>query len=163
MKNEMLEDKISKLVTERIMSIQNTNNITFSMAKHLAEFALKKALELNVNIVVSIVDCAGNLVLFNRMDNSLLISIKASQHKAFTALALKMSTKKLAELTCHNGELFGIKNTFDGKILPLAGGYPYVINSSVIGAIGISGGSLVEDSEIATYALKQVGAYVEGY
>lgn len=162
-KNCVLEEQITKIVLNEIKKANLSQNITFTMARNIANYAIQKAIDMKVNIVFSVVDSAGNLVLFNRMDNSLMASIDVSINKAYTANAFKMSTKKLAELIKPNMELYSVENTQNGRVVALSGGYPYVVNGNIIGGIGVSGGSLIEDDTIAKYALQKVGVNVNEY
>lgn len=124
--------------------------------KIMAEFAEEKAKEMSVPIVFSAVDEGGNLILLHRMENSLLGSIDISMNKAFTANALKKPTHELAKQSTPNNALYGIQNTNHGKIVVFGGGFPYFYDGKIVGAIGISGGSVEEDMEIGTYALEKM-------
>ena len=84
------------------------------------------------------------------MTGALLASIDISKNKAFTAAALKMPTSELTKEAAPDGSLYGIQNTNGGRIVVFGGGYPYRINGEVVGAIGISGGTVAEDMVLAT-------------
>ena len=60
------------------------------MAKKMAEAAEKKAVEIDVPMVIAVCDMGGNTVLVHRMEDSLLASISIAQNKAYTAASLKM-------------------------------------------------------------------------
>jgi len=96
------------------------------------------------------------LLLLHRMEEALLISIKVSMNKAYTANALKMPSNELAELIVPGAEFYSLQNLDDGRIIAFGGGIPYKVDDKVVGAIGVSGGSAEEDMEIAQYALRQV-------
>jgi ATP:cob(I)alamin adenosyltransferase len=132
--------------------------IEFSLSnlKCMAEFAEEKAKEMNVPIVFSAVDAGGNLLILHRMEDSLLGSIDISINKAFTANAFKMPTHELAQISTPNNILYGIQNTNNNRVVIFGGGFPYLYNGKVVGAIGISGGSVEEDMKIGTYALEKL-------
>jgi ATP:cob(I)alamin adenosyltransferase len=147
--NNMKSNSNSKFMEENNKEIEfNLRNI-----KILVEFAEEKAKEMNVPIVFSAVDAGGNLLLLHRMEDSLLASIDISINKAFTANALKQPTHNLAKQSNPNNELYGIQNTNHGRIVVFGGGFPYVYKGKIVGAIGISGGSVEEDMQIGLYAL----------
>ncbi|MFL0164111.1 GlcG/HbpS family heme-binding protein [Candidatus Clostridium helianthi] len=147
------EDLIKKLSSDLISSIK-TPKLTLKMTKEILEKAERKAESINVPVVIALVDDGGNLIAQHRMDNSILISIKVSFNKAYTALALKMSTERLNDLVLPGKPLYGLENTGHGELCILGGGIPIVSNGNIIGAIGVSGGSIDEDIQIAQAALK---------
>ena len=144
---ENIKDKVIKKLKEKFVKEFNLASI-----KKMAEFAEKKAIEMNVPIVFSAVDEGGNVILIHRMENSLLASLDISKNKAYTALSLKMPTSKLTELSKESGSLYGIQNSTN-NIVVFGGGIPIEIDGKIVGAIGVSGGSVEEDMEIAKYAI----------
>lgn len=116
------------------------------MAKEIVYCIERGAEMMGVNAVIAIADGGGNLVLLEAMDDSFLASIRAAQEKAFTAVALKMPTHTaLAE--SRGGSLDGYTN--GNGILMLGGGYPLEFGGSVIGGIGVSGGTKDQDMLLA--------------
>lgn len=124
-----------------------------TLAKKMAAAARVKAEDIEVPIVFSVVDTGGNLAYFERMEGALLVSIDISVNKAYTANALKMPTDKIASLVKEDGSLYGLQWTNNGKMVVFGGGYPIKYNGEIIGAIGVSGGSVDEDIIIAKSAL----------
>ena len=77
-------------------------------------------------------------------------------------MAFQMSTDRLAALAAPGGELYGIQNTNDGKIVIFGGGEPLYLGDVMIGAIGVSGGTAEQDTLLGRYAknkLKDVIAW----
>ena len=109
-----------------------------------------------VPVAFSAVDEGGNLLYFQRMEGTLLISTKVSQDKAYTACALKCPTCDLADVTKPGESLWSLHNSGDGRIICFGGGYPIKKDGKVIGAIGVSGGTAEEDMAVATYALEKM-------
>lgn len=107
----------------------------------------KKALEVGVPMAMAVCDADGSLVAFERQVNVLPVSIGLSRKKAFTAIALKMPTNKLASLTQPGQELWGLHN--DPNLVVFGGGIPLVKDGFVVGAVGVSGGSVAEDISVA--------------
>ncbi|MDX6656813.1 MAG: hypothetical protein QOH62_1606 [Solirubrobacteraceae bacterium] len=111
--------------------------------------AQAKAVEIGVPMNIAVVDEGGNLVAFARMDDAWLGSIDIAQNKAYTARAFDMPTKDLAPLAQPGGPLYGIEASNRGRLIVFAGGIPLVSGGRVVGAIGVSGGSVEQDQEVA--------------
>lgn len=86
------------------------------------------------------------------MEDSLLASLEIAQNKAYTAVALKMPSAAVKELAKEGEELQGIAVGHAGKIVYF-GGFPIVKDGKQIGGIGVSGGSVAEDSSVAQAGL----------
>ncbi len=128
-------------------------------AKIMVAGAQNKAEEINVPMVISVVDMDGNLVLLHRMKGSLLASLDIAQNKAFTAVALKMPSADVKELSQEGNELQGIAVQFAGRIVEFGGGLPIMNSEGVqIGGIGVSGGSVAEDTSVAQAGLDAYAA-----
>lgn len=128
--------------------------ISLADAKLLAERVETKAREMGVCAVVAIADEGGNLKLCECMDNSYLASRDIAINKAYTSVALKMSTAKLATLAAPSGPLYGIQNTNGGKIVIFGGGDFLEVRGKILGGIGVSGGSAEEDTALSAYGKK---------
>jgi uncharacterized protein GlcG (DUF336 family) len=123
--------------------------VTLSAARDVVEAARAKAEEIGVPMNIAVVDAGNNLTAFARMDGAWLGSIDIAQNKAYTARAFDMSTKDLAPLCQPNQPLFGIHASNQGQLIIFAGGIPLESGDEVIGAIGVSGGSVEQDHEVA--------------
>jgi uncharacterized protein GlcG (DUF336 family) len=127
--------------------------VNLAKAKKIIAAAERKAEEIGVPMVISVVDKGANLIAEHRMDGALIASISISRDKAYTAVALKMSTEELADLAQPGQPLFGINTTDGGRIVIFGGGVPIVKNGRVIGGIGVSGGTVPQDIEVANAGL----------
>ena len=124
----------------------------------MVQAAQEKAVEINVPMVISVCDMGGNLVLLHRMENSLLASLEISPNKAFTAVALKMPSATVKDLAIEGAELQGIAVQHAGRIVEFGGGIPIYNEDGVqIGGIGVSGGSVAEDTSVAEAGLAALG------
>ncbi|SDE69287.1 cob(I)yrinic acid a,c-diamide adenosyltransferase [Sporomusa acidovorans] len=123
-------------------------------AKKLIAAAEKKALEINVPMVIAVVDAGGNLVAHERMDDALLASVSIALNKAYTAVALKMSTEQAAAVAQPGQSLYGINTTDGCRLVIFGGGIPIWENGVLIGGIGVSGGSVDEDMSVAKAGLE---------
>ena len=122
----------------------------------LSQTALDYAQSIGVPIVVSIVDAKGVLMYFHRMSDALLISNDIAQAKAYTAVALKAATHEVHQSAQPDGDLFNIESMVNRKICTFGGGYPIIIDGEIVGGIGISGGTVAEDMDIASHALQSL-------
>jgi uncharacterized protein GlcG (DUF336 family) len=128
--------------------------INLQLAKKLIESAEKKAKAIEVPMVISIVDRGGNFIACHRMDDALLVSVDIAQNKAWTSVAMKMPTSDLAQAAGMGKELYGINTTNNGRVVVFGGGIPLCKNGQIIGAVGVSGGSVEEDIQVAQAAVE---------
>ena len=124
-------------------------SVTLSAAQAVIEAAAKKAEEIGVPMDIAVVDEGNNLTAFARMDGAWLGSIDIAQNKAYTARSFDMSTKDLAPFAQPNQPLYGIEASNQGRLIVFAGGIPLESDGEVVGAIGVSGGSVEQDHEVA--------------
>jgi uncharacterized protein GlcG (DUF336 family) len=124
--------------------------ITLGDAWRVIAAAEAKALEIGQPMNIAVVDAGGNLVSHVRMDGAWIGSIDISINKAFTARAFDLETAQLAENSQPGQQFYGIHASNHGRVMIFAGGIPLRRNGSVIGAIGISGGSGEQDQTVAT-------------
>ena len=127
--------------------------ITYPVARILGNIAESKASDLAVPMAIALMDGEGGLLFFGRMDGTLPASTEIATSKAYTAAVLRMATHELGKLAQPGGELYGIQHTHNGKIVLFGGGLPLQLNGQVVGAIGISGGSVNEDVQVAEYVV----------
>ena len=123
--------------------------ITLDDSRLVISAAEKKAREIGQPMNIAVVDAGGNLVSHVRMDGAWLGSIDISINKAFTARAFDISTAELAQNSQPGQQFFGIHVSNHGRVMIFAGGIPLSRGGSIIGAIGVSGGSAVQDDAVA--------------
>lgn len=126
-------------------------SLSYSLAGILASLAETEAHSLGVPLCIALADANGDHVIFARMDGALPASAEIAKSKAFTAAALRMSTEELGILAQPGQPLFGIQDAHPGKIVLFGGGLPLRFGGKVIGAIGISGGTVDEDVLVAKH------------
>ena len=150
----MDNNRISKIVTDVVSQVKNEINpscITLDKARILVKKVEEKALEMGVKAVVAVSNTAARPVLVECMDDSYIASYDVALNKAYTVVALKMSTKALKPLCQPNGPLYGIENTNNGQIVIFGGGDPLEIDGKIIGGLGVSGGSEEQDTLLSAY------------
>jgi uncharacterized protein GlcG (DUF336 family) len=122
----------------------------------MCKAAEEKAKSISISIVFSAVDAGGNLMLLTRMENAFISSIDIAANKAFTALALKQGTHEVTPVIQPGASLYGLQLTNNCRISTFGGGLPIIVDDQVVGAIGVSGGTVEEDMSIAKYALDSI-------
>jgi uncharacterized protein GlcG (DUF336 family) len=124
-------------------------SIPLSTAKELIEAAEQKAHDIDNPMVIAIANSEGNLIAQHRMDGAWLASVSISRNKAYTAAALEMPTHELAEPSEPGNSLYGLQSTDEGRIVIFGGGYPLERDDEIVGTIGVSGGAVSQDREVA--------------
>jgi uncharacterized protein GlcG (DUF336 family) len=123
--------------------------LTLEDARVGIEAAKKKATEINVPMDIAVVDEAGNILAFERMDGGLVGSIQIAIDKAYTASVLRIPTGEEGKIAQPGGPDFGINSTCGGRIVIFAGGVPVKLDKLVLGAVGCSSGTVEEDTSVA--------------
>ena len=118
-------------------------------AKRVIAAAEKKAAEIGQPMNIAVVDAGGNLVAHVRMDNAWIGSVDISINKAWTSRAFDIATKDLAGHSQSGDQFFGIHASNHGRVMIFAGGIPLKRGDQVVGAIGVSGGSGIQDHAVA--------------
>lgn len=123
--------------------------INLNDARQVIQQARAKAIQLNVNVNIAVLDTAGNLKAFERMDNAFLGTIDLALKKAKTASLFRMSSEAVGDFLKPEAGAYGMVNT-NGGLVGFAGGLPINKNKEIVGYIGVSGGAISEDLVIAT-------------
>jgi homogentisate 1,2-dioxygenase len=134
----------------------NKQNLSNELASRLMAGAVARAKGMGIPMSIAISDAAGNLVQFQRMDNASLISLGISQDKAYSSAATGMPTDALHEFIKGDAPLAaGFVHT--PRLVVFGGGYPVIVDGTVVGAIGVSGGHYSQDMDVAKAALAAAG------
>jgi len=125
-------------------------SIPLDSAKRAASAALAEAQRNNWTMAVAVVDIAGGLVYFEKMDDTQNGSVRVAISKARSAALFKRPTKAFQDtLATPDGlRILGL----DGAV-PVEGGVPLVIDGLIAGAIGVSGGTSQQDGVCARAAV----------
>ena len=121
--------------------------ITFDAAKKALAAAEAEAKKNNWPVAIAIVDSAGQLAAFSKMDNTQHASVDIAIGKAVTANNLKRPTKALQDGIAQGG--VNLRILGQPGITPLEGGVPIVVDGKIVGAIGVSGVMSNQDAEVA--------------
>ncbi|MDV7186545.1 heme-binding protein [Lutibacter sp. TH_r2] len=156
MKNALFLFLTVAFVGIKTVNAQKFYNITDEEALKVILAAKKNAEDINVLVNIAVVDSGSNLKAFIRMDNSFLGSIDIAIKKAKTARYFNIDTGKLGELTQPGGIIYNIEHSNNG-LITFPGGLPIKNKKGdIIGAIGVSGGTIEQDRAIATVGAESI-------
>lgn len=148
--NPQTSEAVIQEVLKR-MGVQG--RITLDGAKRLIEKIEEEAKRRGKKAVIAVCGPDGNPVAVHVMDGAFLVSFDVATKKAYTAVAVKMSTKELSVLAQPGETFYGVDKMDNGKIVIFAGGVPLKVGDTIIGGLGISGGTGEEDHSLAEYGL----------
>ena len=124
-------------------------SISLEDARRVITAAEKKAKDIGQPMNIAVVCGGGHLLAFARMEGAWLGSVDIAIKKAWTSRAFDIETKTLGKLSQPNEDFFGIHVSNDGKVMIFAGGVPLKVGQTVVGAIGVSGGTGKQDQSVA--------------
>ena len=124
--------------------------ITSAEARRVIDAAAGKATEIGQPMDIAVVDAGGNLKAHVRMDGANIGSITIAINKAYTAIAFQCETGDLQGVTRPDGPIFGLSDAHGGRLAVFPGGIPLVRDGSILGAIGVSTGTIEQDQEVAS-------------
>ena len=149
MNEQLIKNTVDAIVEEYV---RPTDDMTLAAANRLCAKVLAKAKEIGVSAVVAVTNKGANPVSVQCADNSFIASYDIALSKAYTVVALKMTTRELSKLAAPGGSLYGIQFTNGGKIVIFGGGEPLRNkNGDIVGGLGVSGGSEEQDTALAKY------------
>ena len=122
--------------------------LTLNDCDRLVEAGMRKAQEIGVPMVLAVVDQNGDVIEARRMDDALIVSVTLAPHKAYTAATVRLPTHELAQAAQPGQSLYGIDVNLP-KITLVGGGLPLRKDGKVVGAVGVSGGSVEQDVAVA--------------
>ncbi len=126
-------------------------SMTLALAVRLIEKVEAKAAEWNMRVVTAVSDASARPVAIHCMDGAYMGSFDVALNKTYTSIAFQMSTAELGALSQPGGSLYGIQFTNEGRIVIFGGGEVLKRRGVIIGALGVSGGSAEQDTELAAY------------
>lgn len=133
-------------------------DLTLADAEQIIASALAHATDIECPVSVAIIDAGRELLAFARQEGAPLLSAEVSQSKAYTARSLDVATADLAQLTRPGGPLYGLETSHPRRLAAFGGGRPIKLDGTVVGAIGVAGGTVEQDDEIARAALGLLAA-----
>ncbi|HTE27752.1 GlcG/HbpS family heme-binding protein [Flavitalea sp.] len=124
-------------------------DISLHEAQTAIQQAKGKAEEIKIPVNIVVLDTAGYLKSFIRMDNAFLGSIDIAIQKAKTSMLFRADSEAVGDFLKPEAAAYGLENT-NGGLVGFPGGKPIVKDKEIIGYIGVSGGAVPQDLLIAT-------------
>ena len=126
--------------------------ITLRQARTVIEAGEARAAAIGVPVNITVLDAGTHLKAFSRMDGAVLGSIDIATRKARTAALFQTSSEAVWEY-CKPGAPAHALELTNGGLAPFAGGLPLLApDGTMIGAVGVSGGAVPQDLDIAQAA-----------
>ncbi len=123
--------------------------LTADGARAAVDGAIAEATAIGVAVCIAVVDRAGVLLAFHRMDGAATLSIQLAQDKAYTVTAFGLPTSQWYPMIAEEPALLhGIVKA--DRLMVFGGGVPVTLGDDIVGAVGCSGGTSDEDARIAT-------------
>jgi glc operon protein GlcG len=124
--------------------------ITTEQARKAVLAALAEARANNWTMAAAVVDPAGILVYFERMEDTQNASSEIAIDKARSAALFRRPTKTFQDSVERGG--IGLRVMALRGAIPVDGGVPLVINGQIVGGLGVSGGTAEQDGQCAKAA-----------
>lgn len=112
--------------------------VTIEQAKKAVAAAVAEAKKTAYLYTFAVVDPAGDLVYFEKMDSAPTSSNEIGIGKARTAATFKRPSKAFFDQMESGHPYVG---QLDPRIVASAGGIPLIVDGKIVGAIGVSGGA----------------------
>ncbi|WP_406454342.1 heme-binding protein [Streptomyces sp. NBC_01622] len=136
--------------------VQQIPSITNALARDIVTAAIEAAERTPHRFSIAVVDAAGHLNAFARMDGAPLLTIQIAQDKAYTAAGFGMATDQWHEFIKDDAPLaMGAPAGID-RLVTFGGGIPVTVDGRIVGGVGVSGGHWSDDIEIARAGLAVV-------
>ena len=121
--------------------------VSLENARKAAAPALAEAEKNHWNVAVAVVDTGGNLVYYEKMDNTQIGSASVAIEKARTAALFKRPTKAFQDTVAAGGD--GLRVLSLKGVVASEGGIPLVMDGKIVGGIGVSGATSAQDAQCA--------------
>lgn len=123
--------------------------ITLEQARSVISAAEQEARNIGQPMNIAVLDAGRELKAFARQEDAWLGSIDIAINKAYTSASFKLQTGDLAGMAQSGQPLFGIHATNGGRLVIFGGGIPLQSDGNIIGAVGVSGGTVEQDQQVA--------------
>src|SRR5690554_2762411 len=129
--------------------------LAWQAALTAAKAAMSKADELKIKIHVAVVDAAGLELVYLRHNGAFLHSAQIARDKAYTSASFGVPTGKWPEVLEADPALkLGFPH--QKRFIVFGGGFPIKYQDTLLGGIGVSGGSAEQDEACALAGLDAI-------
>ncbi len=143
------DPRADALIAEVVARLGGPKALDLATAKVIVEAVEARAKEQGKRAVIAVCNAEGNPVAVHVMDGSFLVSYEVAVKKAYTAVAVKMSTLELSALCQPGGTFYGLQAL--DKVITFGGGIPLYRGGVIVGGLGVSGGTGEEDHDLALF------------
>ncbi len=126
---------------------QYGTSINLEMAKKVVAAAEVESRKNNWPMAIAVVDNAGMLVAYVRMDNTQTASVQVAIDKAVSSAMYRRPTKAFQDMVAGGGA--GMRALGLRGASPVEGGLPLLLDGKIIGGIGVSGANADQDGVAA--------------
>lgn len=153
--NEMKEsDNVNEaVICEVIKQLGVMGKFSLESAKRLIDIVEEEAKRSGKKVAIAVCGPDGNPIAVHNMDGAFLVSFNVAMKKAYTAAAVQMSTMEFGKLAQPGGTFYGVEAIEGGNMVIFGGGVPIKLGGTLVGALGVSGGTGEEDHALAEGAL----------
>ncbi|MBO4224722.1 heme-binding protein [Bradyrhizobium neotropicale] len=116
-------------------------------AKKVMAAAEAEAVKNNWAMAIVILDSTGHMVMLHKLDNTQYGSLMAAEDKALSTINYRRPSKVFEDLVAQGG--IGLRSLALRGASPLEGGIPINVDGKIVGAIGVSGATSVQDGQVA--------------
>lgn len=122
-------------------------SINLEQAKRAIAAGQAEARKNSWPMAIAILDTSGQLVAYEKMDDTQTASIQVAIDKGVSAAIYRRPTKVFEDIVAKGGAGLRVMNLRNASMVE--GGLPIVLNGKVIGAIGVSGAASDQDGMVA--------------
>lgn len=132
--------------------------LDYTDARRILDFLAQESATISNKAVIAVVDPAGELIAFARMDGAPVTSVRIAMNKAYTAAREKKPTREIGDKSRNPETGFDIAFYGDDRFVGWGGGYPLMLDGECVGAVAVSGLPQVEDMRLARMATEKFAA-----
>ena len=137
------------VVAEVLARLGGSKVMDLEKAKAIIAAVESRAKEQGKYAVIAVCNAEGNPIAVHVMDGAFLVSYEVAVKKAYTSVAVKMSTMELSALCQPGGTFYGLQAL--ERVITFGGGIPLYCDGVIVGGLGVSGGTGEEDHDLALY------------
>ena len=137
------------VVAEVLARLGGPKVMDLEKAKAIISAVEARAKEQGKHAVIAVCNAEGNPIAVHVMDGAFLVSYEVAVKKAYTSVAVKMSTMELSALCQPGGTFYGLQAL--ERVITFGGGIPLYCDGVIVGGLGVSGGTGEEDHDLALY------------
>ena len=137
--------------------VLDRREVGLDLALRILGAVRSEAEQSSLRVSAAVVDRAGNVVASARMDDTALGAMTLAIDKAYTAVLWETPTGEFMRSTQPGGPDWGFNTTTGGRVVVYAGGFPILEDGSLVGGLGVSGGTADQDEACGRAALAAAG------